>query len=114
MLSKQLIVATHRTLICFSPIGAVFDNSYFTTIPDKNSDPELLKLSTDETVFDDEAFRPFAEKFRDSQDAFFESYAKAHKKLSEVRLLLLIYCNRVPICFLIDLFRLLFLARIQI
>lgn len=62
----------------------VFDNSYFTTIPDPDADPELLKLSTDRVVFEDEKFRPYAEKFRDSQDAFFESYAKAHKALSEL------------------------------
>lgn len=61
----------------------IFDNSYFTTMPDPKADPELLKLSTDKTLFDDDGFKPFAEKFRDSQDAFFESYAKAHKKLSE-------------------------------
>jgi L-ascorbate peroxidase len=62
----------------------IFDNSYFHIMPDPNADPELLKLSTDKTLFGDEGFRPFAEKFRDSQDAFFESYAKAHKKLSEL------------------------------
>eukprot|EP00543_Licmophora_paradoxa_P004597 CAMPEP_0202450932 /NCGR_PEP_ID=MMETSP1360-20130828/9464_1 /ASSEMBLY_ACC=CAM_ASM_000848 /TAXON_ID=515479 /ORGANISM="Licmophora paradoxa, Strain CCMP2313" /LENGTH=299 /DNA_ID=CAMNT_0049069369 /DNA_START=19 /DNA_END=918 /DNA_ORIENTATION=+ len=62
----------------------VFDNSYFTTLVDKDADPELLKLSTDKIIFVDEGFKPFAEKFRDSQDAFFESYAKAHKKLSEL------------------------------
>jgi L-ascorbate peroxidase len=62
----------------------IFDNSYFTTIPDPSADPELLKLSTDKTLFGDDGFKPFAEKFRDSQDAFFESYAKAHKKLSEL------------------------------
>jgi L-ascorbate peroxidase len=62
----------------------IFDNSYFTTMPDPDADPELLKMSTDKTLFDDEGFKPFAEKFRDSQDAFFESYAKAHKKLSEL------------------------------
>jgi L-ascorbate peroxidase len=62
----------------------VFDNSYFTTIPDESADPELLKLSTDKTLFGDEDFKPFAEKFRDSQDEFFASYAKAHKKLSEL------------------------------
>jgi L-ascorbate peroxidase len=44
----------------------------------------LLKLSTDRTLFEDEGFQPFAEKFRDSQEAFFDSYAKAHKKLSEL------------------------------
>jgi L-ascorbate peroxidase len=62
----------------------VFDNSYFTTLDDPNADEELLKLSSDKAVFTDDAFRPFAENFRDSQDAFFESYAKAHKKLSEL------------------------------
>jgi L-ascorbate peroxidase len=62
----------------------VFDNSYFQTIPDPDSDPDLLKLKTDCTLFDDEAFAPFAEKYRDSQEAFFEAYAKAHKKLAEL------------------------------
>ncbi|EEC46956.1 ascorbate peroxidase [Phaeodactylum tricornutum CCAP 1055/1] len=62
----------------------IFDNSYYKVIPDESADPELLKLSTDKVVFMDDGFRPFAEKFRDSQDAFFESYAKAHKKLSEL------------------------------
>ena len=62
----------------------VFDNSYFTTLDDPDADEELLKLSSDRAVFVDEDFRPFAEKFRDSQEAFFESYAKAHKKLSEL------------------------------
>jgi L-ascorbate peroxidase len=62
----------------------VFDNSYFTTVPDPDTDPELLKLSTDKTVFEDEAFKPYAEKFRDSQEEFFKSYAASHKKLSEL------------------------------
>jgi L-ascorbate peroxidase len=61
-----------------------FDNSYYQTIPDKSADPELLKLNTDCTLFDDDGFRPYAEKFRDSQDAFFEAYARAHAKLSEL------------------------------
>jgi len=61
----------------------IFDNSYFKIMPDPNADPELLKLSTDKTLFGDDSFRPFAEKFRDSQDDFFTSYANAHKKLSE-------------------------------
>lgn len=62
----------------------VFDNSYFTTIPDPKADPELLKLSSDKTLFDDDGFKPFAEKFRDSEEEFFKSYAKAHKKLAEL------------------------------
>ena len=62
----------------------VFDNSYFKILDDPDADDELLKLKTDTSVFDDKDFRPFAEKFRDDQDAFFASYAKAHKKLSEL------------------------------
>jgi L-ascorbate peroxidase len=61
-----------------------FDNSYFTTIPNDKADPELLKLSTDKTVFGDDGFKPFAEKYRDSQDAFFKDYAIAHKKVSRI------------------------------
>eukprot|EP00567_Pseudictyota_dubia_P008779 CAMPEP_0197453430 /NCGR_PEP_ID=MMETSP1175-20131217/34888_1 /TAXON_ID=1003142 /ORGANISM="Triceratium dubium, Strain CCMP147" /LENGTH=352 /DNA_ID=CAMNT_0042986713 /DNA_START=13 /DNA_END=1071 /DNA_ORIENTATION=+ len=62
----------------------VFDNSYFHTMPDEDADPELLKMSTDKTLFADDGFKPFAEKFRDSQEEFFKSYAVAHKKLSEL------------------------------
>lgn len=62
----------------------VFDNSYFTTLDDDSADPELLKLSSDKTLFDDAEFSKWATKFRDSKDDFFESYAKAHQKLSEL------------------------------
>ncbi|CAN0212291.1 unnamed protein product, partial [Ascophyllum nodosum] len=61
-----------------------FDNSYFKTIPDKDADPEILKMETDKCLFTDEGFLPHAQKFKDSQEAFFESYKKAHKKLSEL------------------------------
>lgn len=62
----------------------VFDNSYYQVMPDESADPELLKLSTDKVIFVDAGYKPFAEKFRESQEAFFESYAKAHKQLSEL------------------------------
>lgn len=62
----------------------VFDNSYFTTINDASTDNELLKLTSDKVVFTDTDFKPYAEKFAESQDAFFESYAKSHKALSEL------------------------------
>ena len=48
------------------------------------ADPELLKLSTDRILFSDPGFAPFAEKYKASQAAFFEDYAQAHKKLSEI------------------------------
>jgi L-ascorbate peroxidase len=62
----------------------IFDNSYFKILDDDTADEELLKLSSDRSVFEDEDFRKFAEQFRDDQDAFFESYAKAHFQLSEL------------------------------
>merc|ERR1719464_64043 len=62
----------------------VFDNSYFTTINDASTDDELLKLTSDKILFKDPEFRPYAEKFAESKDAFFESYAKSHKALSEL------------------------------
>ena len=68
----------------WTPNFLVFDNSYFKVMEDESADPELLKLSTDKVIFKDAGFKPFAEKFRDSQDEFFKSYAAAHKKLSEL------------------------------
>ena len=62
----------------------VFDNSYFIVLDDDTSDPELLKMSSDKAVFKDDDFRPYAEKFRDNKESFFESYVKAHNKLSEL------------------------------
>eukprot|EP00579_Thalassiosira_antarctica_P005061 CAMPEP_0201881976 /NCGR_PEP_ID=MMETSP0902-20130614/12727_1 /ASSEMBLY_ACC=CAM_ASM_000551 /TAXON_ID=420261 /ORGANISM="Thalassiosira antarctica, Strain CCMP982" /LENGTH=331 /DNA_ID=CAMNT_0048410313 /DNA_START=27 /DNA_END=1022 /DNA_ORIENTATION=- len=62
----------------------VFDNSYFTTITDASTSDELLKLTTDKILFKDAGFKPFAEKFGESKDVFFESYAKSHKALSEL------------------------------
>jgi len=62
----------------------VFDNSYYKIMKDDSADPELLKMETDKVIFKDPAFKPFAEKFAESQDAFFAAYKKAHKKLSEL------------------------------
>jgi len=68
-----------------TPQFLVFDNSYFKIVSDADEgDRELLKMSSDRAIFEDDGFRPHAERFRDSQDAFFESYAKAHKRLSEL------------------------------
>lgn len=72
----------------WTPNFLVFDNSYYqiTEAAQKGmpKDHELLSLPTDMVIFADEGFRPFAVTFRDSQAAFFESYAKSHKKLSEL------------------------------
>jgi L-ascorbate peroxidase len=84
-------LADGSTTTSYTPGGSpwvenwlVFDNSYFTTINDATTDEELLKLTSDKILFKDAGFKPFAMKFAASQDDFFESYAKAHKKLSEL------------------------------
>lgn len=41
-------------------------------------------LPTDAAVFEDEKFAPFAEKYAADEKAFFEDYAAAHLKLSEL------------------------------
>lgn len=60
-----------------------FDNSYFKEVKAKR-DADLLVLPTDAAVFEDEGFRPFAEKYAEDQDAFFKDYVEAHLKLSEL------------------------------
>ena len=60
-----------------------FDNSYFSDIKEQR-DAELLVLPTDAAIFEDEGFRPFAEKYAADQAAFFSDYVEAHLKLSEL------------------------------
>jgi len=67
----------------WTPDWLKFDNSYFVEVKAKR-DAELLVLPTDACIFEDEGFRPYAEKYAASQDAFFEDYSKAHLKLSEL------------------------------
>ena len=57
-----------------------FDNSYF----QPSDDPQLLRLQTDSALATDVRFRPHFLRYGQSQAAFFEDYAKAHKKLSEL------------------------------
>jgi len=60
-----------------------FDNSYFKLLAD-TEDPHLIRFPTDAALNQDEGFKPYFEKFASSQEAFFESYAIAHKMLSEL------------------------------
>ena len=62
-----------------------YNRSYFKTIPDKDADPEILKMETDKCLFTDEGFLPHAQKFKDSQEAFFESYKKVRERGRFVR-----------------------------
>lgn len=59
-----------------------FDNAYFKEW--KEADKDLQWLATDAVLFEDKAFKVFADKFAADQGAFFTAYAKAHKKLSEL------------------------------
>ncbi len=47
-------------------------------------DDHLLWLPTDRALHEDPGFKPSFEKYAADQDAFFEDYANAHKKLSEL------------------------------
>ncbi|PIM98464.1 L-ascorbate peroxidase [Handroanthus impetiginosus] len=60
-----------------------FDNSYFTEL--LNGETEgLLQLPSDQTLLQDEHFRPLVEKYAKDEDVFFADYAEAHLKLSEL------------------------------
>ncbi|KAM1774512.1 hypothetical protein ACFX1R_045935 [Malus domestica] len=60
-----------------------FDNSYFKDIKEKR-DEDLLVLPTDAAIFEDPAFKVYAEKYTEDQEAFFKDYAEAHAKLSNL------------------------------
>ncbi|CAL1362429.1 unnamed protein product [Linum trigynum] len=60
-----------------------FDNSYFKDIK-AQIDEDLLVLPTDAAIFEDPAFKVYAEKYAEDQDAFFKDYAEAHAKLSNL------------------------------
>jgi L-ascorbate peroxidase len=59
-----------------------FDNSYFAVVPD--NDEDLLKLETDSSLYIDPSMQPIALEYKYNQDVFFNDYASAHKKLSEL------------------------------
>ncbi|KAI3672783.1 hypothetical protein L6452_38883 [Arctium lappa] len=60
-----------------------FDNSYFKDIKEKR-DADLLVLPTDAALFEDPSFKVFAEKYAEDEQAFFNDYAEAHAKLSNL------------------------------
>ncbi|TQD71711.1 hypothetical protein C1H46_042756 [Malus baccata] len=60
-----------------------FDNSYFKDIKEKR-DEDLLVLPTDAAIFEDPAFKVYAEKYTEDQEAFFKDYAEGHAKLSNL------------------------------
>lgn len=67
----------------WTPEWLKFDNSYFRCIKEK-TDKDLLVLPTDAALFEDEGFRPHAEKYAANEDVFFREYSESHVKLSEL------------------------------
>lgn len=61
-----------------------FDNSYFSERADAERDPELLWLPTDDALLQCPEYRPHFKRFGTNKDAFFRTYASAHKKMSEL------------------------------
>ena len=68
-----------------------FDNSYFTLArpvkqggAGKDMKDELLWLPTDAVLATDPGFAPYFKLYAANQDAFFQDYAEAHRRLSEV------------------------------
>lgn len=59
-----------------------FDNEYFKVIKENN--PSLACFPTDAVLVEDAGFKVYADKFAADNNAFMMSYAKAHKKLSEL------------------------------
>merc|ERR1712151_666209 len=61
-----------------------FDNSYFKDYKVADADDNLLWFPTDAALHTDPAFKPTFTKYAEDQKAFFDDYALAHKKLSEL------------------------------
>ncbi|KAJ7947753.1 Ascorbate peroxidase [Quillaja saponaria] len=61
----------------------IFDNTYFKELLSGEKEG-LLQLPSDKALLSDPVFRPLVEKYAADEDAFFNDYAEAHLKLSEL------------------------------
>ncbi|BAM81015.1 chloroplast ascorbate hydrogen peroxidase, precursor [Cyanidioschyzon merolae strain 10D] len=68
----------------WTPDWLQFNNMYFKVLMDPNADPELLKLVTDKALVEDPEFNKYVKIYATDEAKFFEDYANAHKKLSEL------------------------------
>ena len=59
-----------------------FDNEYFQNLLEPKEG--LLVMPSDQALVEDESMRPWVELYARDKDRFFEDYAKAHHKLSEL------------------------------
>ncbi|CAE6937687.1 nasB [Symbiodinium natans] len=60
-----------------------FDNEYFQPSVYEEKDANLLWLSTDRCLHQDEGFKKYFMQYREDQGAFFKDFADAYKQLSE-------------------------------
>ncbi|CAE7949475.1 nasB, partial [Symbiodinium sp. KB8] len=60
-----------------------FDNEYFQPSVYEEKDANLLWLSSDRCLHQDESFKKYFMQYRDDQAAFFKDFAEAYKQLSE-------------------------------
>lgn len=67
----------------WTPNWLTFDNSYFQYLK-RGADAELSWFPTDAALHEDPKFKVFFDRFAESKEAFFEAYARAHKRLSEL------------------------------
>jgi catalase (peroxidase I) len=60
----------------------VFDNNYYEELLDQNS--PYIKTNSDLALLEDRNFKQIIEQFSRDQERFFEVYATAHQKMSEL------------------------------
>ncbi|KAH9605454.1 hypothetical protein KSS87_001661 [Heliosperma pusillum] len=60
-----------------------FDNSYYVELLQGDT-PGLVKFPTDKVLIQDPVFRQFVQLYAQDEKKFFEDYAEAHKKMSEL------------------------------
>jgi len=69
----------------WTPNWLTFDNAYFKRLTrEREKNTELLWVETDQSLIDDPKFTIWYQRYAKEQDLFFDHYAKAHKKLSEL------------------------------
>ncbi|CAM6036963.1 unnamed protein product [Sphagnum compactum] len=62
----------------------LFDNSYFKELLSSAPKEGLLQLPSDKCLVNDPIFRKYVELYAKNEDKFFEDYAMAHMRLSEL------------------------------
>ncbi|GLJ18504.1 hypothetical protein SUGI_0328680 [Cryptomeria japonica] len=67
----------------WTPNPLEFDNSYFKELLTGEKEG-LLQLPSDKALLEDPILRSYVEKYAKDEDAFFDDYAEAHLKLSEL------------------------------